>query len=131
MVSYSAVNGIPMAINPLIQNVLKRKLKFDGIVISDYDQLNNIPDQQLPTSYVNMTDYEAYSAILNAGIDMFMVPSAYGVRAITEIFAEVKIGIHNNSFDISRLNEAVTRIVAVKMSMGLVEQIKSHHIITE
>lgn len=51
-----------------------------------------------------MTDYEAYSAILNAGIDMFMVPSAYGVRAITEIFAEVKIGIHNNSFDISRLN---------------------------
>lgn len=41
MVSYSAVNGIPMAINPMIQNVLKRKLKFDGIVISDYDQLSN------------------------------------------------------------------------------------------
>lgn len=40
MVSYSAVNGIPMAINPLIQNVLKSKLKFDGIVISDYDQLS-------------------------------------------------------------------------------------------
>ena len=78
-----------------------------------------------------MTDYQAYSAILNAGIDMFMVPSAYGVKAITEIFAEVRIGIHNNSFDISRLNEAVTRIIAVKLSMGLVEQIKSHHIITE
>lgn len=83
----------------------------------------------MPTSYVNMTDYEAYAAILNAGIDMFMVPSAYGVRAISEIFAEVKIGMHNNSFDISRLNEAVTRIVAVKMAMGLVEQVKSNHII--
>lgn len=78
-----------------------------------------------------MTDYEAYSAILNAGIDMFMVPSAYGARAITEIFSEVSIGIHNNSFDISRLNEAVTRIIAVKMSMGLVQEVKSHHIITE
>jgi hypothetical protein len=30
-----------------------------------------------------MTDYEAYSAMINAGIDMFMVPSAYGIRAIT------------------------------------------------
>lgn len=37
MVSYSAVNGIPMSINPMIQNVLKKNLKFDGIVISDYD----------------------------------------------------------------------------------------------
>ena len=41
MVSYSAVNGIPMSINPMIQNVLKKNLKFDGIVISDYDQLSN------------------------------------------------------------------------------------------
>ena len=30
-----------------------------------------------------MTDYEAYSAMLNAGVDMFMVSSDYGVRAIT------------------------------------------------
>ena len=78
-----------------------------------------------------MTDYEAYSAMLNAGIDMFMVSSAYGARAITEIFAEVKIGVQNNTFDMSRLNEAVTRIIAVKMSMGLVEQVKAQNILTE
>lgn len=42
--------------------------------------------------------------MLNAGIDVFMVPAAYGVRAITEIFSEVKIGMQNNTFDISRLN---------------------------
>ena len=40
MVSYSAINGIPMSINPMIQNILKKNLKFDGIVISDYDQLS-------------------------------------------------------------------------------------------
>jgi beta-N-acetylhexosaminidase len=78
-----------------------------------------------------MTDYQAYSAMLNAGIDMFMVSSAYGARAITEIFAEVKIGVQNNSFDMSRLNEAVTRIIAVKLSMGLVEQVKAQNIVAE
>jgi beta-glucosidase-like glycosyl hydrolase len=37
MVSYSSVNGIPMSLGPSLGNILRKQLKFDGLVISDYD----------------------------------------------------------------------------------------------
>jgi len=39
MCSYSAINWIPLAINPAINTILRQKLKFDGFVISDYDEM--------------------------------------------------------------------------------------------
>ena len=69
--------------------------------------------------------------MLNAGVDMFMVPSSYGARGIEQIFNGVFVGTHNNSFDISRLDEAVTRIVSVKLAMGVIQQVKSKNIMEE
>ena len=37
MISYSSINWIPNAIGPQIGSVLRKKLQFDGFVISDYD----------------------------------------------------------------------------------------------
>lgn len=51
MVSYSAINWIPNAIGPAINTILRQKLGFDGFVISDYDEMQRIMDQQLPTNF--------------------------------------------------------------------------------
>lgn len=61
---------------------------------------------------------------MNAGMDMFMLPGYRGFRAITEYIEQVKIALKNNTVSTWRLDDAVTRILAVKMSMGLIEQVK-------
>lgn len=125
MCSYSAINGIPMAVGGWLGNLLRYKLSFDGLVISDYDELHRIVEQQLPTSFVNTTSLDtAYTAIMNAGIDMFMLPGYRGFRAVTEYIDQVKIALKNNTISITRLDDAVTRILSVKMAMGLTQQIK-------
>ena len=37
MCSYSAINWLPVALSPMLNTLLRRKLSFDGFVISDYD----------------------------------------------------------------------------------------------
>ena len=49
MCSYSAINWFPMAISPMTDMLLRQKLKFDGFVISDYNELIKMIYQQLPT----------------------------------------------------------------------------------
>ena len=39
MVSYSAVNMLPNSISPAIRTILREDLGFDGLVISDYDEM--------------------------------------------------------------------------------------------
>ena len=39
MVSYSAVNMLPNSYSPAIRTILREKLGFDGLVISDYDEV--------------------------------------------------------------------------------------------
>jgi beta-glucosidase-like glycosyl hydrolase len=72
-----------------------------------------------------MTDYEACSSMFNAGIDMFMLPGFLGSKAIPQYISNVKISIQNNTLDISRIDDAVTKIIAVKLSMGVAELVKS------
>ena len=64
------------------------------------------------------------STMINAGIDMFMLPGYRGIRGVQEYIEEVKISIVNNTISIARLDDMVTRILAVKMSMGLTLQLK-------
>jgi beta-glucosidase len=49
MCSYSAINLLPLSMSPYINTLLRRKMKFDGFVISDYDEIARLKDQQLPT----------------------------------------------------------------------------------
>ena len=51
MVTYSAINFIPLAIGPAINTILRQKLKFDGFVISDYDEMQRVINQGLPTNF--------------------------------------------------------------------------------
>lgn len=111
MVSYSSWNGEKMHANHfLITDFLKNKLKFRGFVITDYqgiDQLTSPP--HLNYSY-------SVQAGVGAGIDMVMVPFAY-----TEFIDELTSQVKNNIIPMSRIDDAVYRILRVKFTMGLFE----------
>jgi beta-glucosidase len=91
----------------LLTEILKEELGFEGFLISDYAAL----DQITP-------DYKAAVEIsINAGMDMVMVPNEY-VRFFTVLRELVTEG----RVPISRIDDAVTRILRVKSAMGLLEK---------
>ena len=123
MCSYSAINWLPMALSPFLLNTLRNDLNFDGFVISDYDELNRIKDQKLPTSFQTMDDLnQTASSILNAGIDMVMIPAFHGRSDFLDYIDAVKFSIQNRTLSTKRLTDAVARILSVKMGLGLVTQ---------
>ncbi|KAL5708861.1 beta-glucosidase [Ranunculus cassubicifolius] len=112
MVSYSSWNGVKMhAHRDLITSYLKDTLNFRGIVISDsggVDKLSSPPH----TNYTH-----SVKTGINAGIDLVMIPGNY-----TEFIVDVTRLVKNNSVPMSRINDAVRRILRVKFMMGLFEK---------
>ncbi len=90
----------------LIQGVLKDGLDFKGIVISDWEGIH-----QLPGNWAKQVRTGA-----NAGIDMFMEPNAYQDFETT-LMHEVNAG----QVSMSRINDAVRRILRAKFELGLFE----------
>ncbi|WOH06267.1 hypothetical protein DCAR_0625690 [Daucus carota subsp. sativus] len=111
MVSYSSWNGVKMHANRnLITEFLKNTLKFRGFVISDYAGI----DQITTPSHANYT----YSIVagINAGIDMVMVPMKY-----KEFTHGLSVLVKKKFIPMTRINDAVKRILRVKFVMGLFE----------
>ncbi|KAF7147413.1 hypothetical protein RHSIM_Rhsim03G0055000 [Rhododendron simsii] len=104
MISYSSWNGIKMHANQeLITGYLKNQLRFRGI------------DKITTPMHANYT----YSVLMGiqAGIDMVMVPFNY-----TE-FIDTLTSLVNQSFiPMSRIDDAVRRILRVKFTAGLFER---------
>lgn len=111
MVSYSSWNGEKMHANrDLVTGFLKDKLRFRGFVISDWQGIDRI------TSPPSANYSYSVLAGVNAGIDMVMVPFNY-TDFIDDLTAQVK----NNVIPMSRIDDAVRRILRVKFTMGLFE----------
>lgn len=108
MPSYSTWNGVRCsASHQLLTELLKGELGFTGIVISDYNAIDQISD-----------DYKlAIKTSVNAGMDMFMVPQKYErfINLLTEL-------VNQGQVPVERINDAATRIVRVKIAMGLLDQ---------
>ncbi|XP_031287060.1 uncharacterized protein LOC116145756 [Pistacia vera] len=111
MVSYSSWNGVKMHANSeLVTDYLKNTLNFSGFVISDWQGIDRITDPP----HANFT-YSVLSGV-NAGIDMFMLPFNHSE------FIDILTGLINDNFvPMSRIDDAVTRILRVKFTMGLFE----------
>ncbi|CAL0299227.1 unnamed protein product [Lupinus luteus] len=111
MVSYSSWNGLKMHANrDLITGFLKNKLHFRGFVISDWQGIDRITTPE----HANYT-YSIHAGI-TAGIDMIMVPFNY-----TEFIDGLTLQVKSNAIPISRIDDAVKRILRVKFVMGLFE----------
>ena len=107
MASFSSWRGFKLHGNKyLLTTVLKGRMGFDGFVVGDWNghgQLPGCADDSCP-------------AAINAGVDMIMVPDDW--RAfIRNTLLQVKDG----QIPESRINEAVTRVLRVKLRLGLFE----------
>ena len=105
MVSYNSWHGQKMHGNgALLTDVLKKRMGFDGFLVGDWNGHGQVPgctNASCPQSF-------------NAGLDMFMVPEDW--KALhANLLAQVRSG----EIKQSRLDDAVRRILRVKMRMGL------------
>jgi beta-glucosidase len=97
----------------LLTDVLKKELGFEGFLISDYNALDALPG-----------DFSAQiEKSINAGMDMVMVPEKY-LDFMQRLTALVKAG----RVPVSRIDDAVLRILRVKFAMGLMEPGRSFKI---
>ncbi|KAK2451133.1 beta-glucosidase BoGH3B [Trifolium repens] len=111
MVSYSSWNGEKMHANrDLVTGFLKNILNFRGFVISDWQGIDKI------TSPPHANYTYSIEAAVNAGLDMIMIPYNY-----TEFIDELTFLVKKNVVPISRIDDAVKRILRVKFVMGLFE----------
>lgn len=112
MVSYSSWNGKKMHGNrDLVTGFLKDKLKFRGFVISDWQGIDKI------TSPPHSNYSYSVQAGVQAGIDMMMVPENF-----TEFVDDLIFQVKNKIVPMSRIDDAVKRILRVKFVMGLFEK---------
>jgi beta-glucosidase len=106
MVSFSSWNGQKMTGNHyLLTDVLKGELGFEGFMVSDWAAI----DQLAFSSYRDQV-----KAAINAGIDMGMVPYRH-----QEFFNTLRSLAQAGDVPLSRIDDAVRRILRVKFAAGL------------
>jgi beta-glucosidase len=88
----------------LIGDVLKRRLGFSGLLVSDWNAIEQVP---------GCTKWHCPQAI-NAGIDLAMVPEDWK-QFIAATVEDVRLG----RIPMSRIDDAVSRIIRVKLKSGL------------
>ncbi|CAI0384759.1 unnamed protein product [Linum tenue] len=111
MVSYSSWNGDKMHGNrDLITGFLKGTLRFRGFVITDWEGL----DRMTSPRHANYSN--SILRGINAGIDMIMVPMKY-----KEFIDDLNQLVTNHEIPMSRIDDAVRRVLRVKFTMGLFE----------
>lgn len=110
MVNSGEINGIPVHISKyLLTDVLKNELQFEGFILTDWADIEYLHTRHM----VAENHKEAVKMAINAGIDMSMVP--YNFRFADHLVELVKEG----TVPMSRIDDAVTRILRVKYLMGL------------
>jgi beta-glucosidase len=111
MPSYSSWNGEKCSGHKrLLTEILKEELGFQGFLISDYNAID-----QVHPNYKT-----AIGISINAGMDMGMIPSRY-----KEFFKFLKELVKEGVVPMSRIDDAVTRILRVKIAMGLMDKNRS------
>ncbi len=113
MVNGGDLNGIAVpASKKLLSQTLKGDLDFKGIVMSDWEDVSRLVTRHR----IAKNKTEAIKRAFNAGLDMSMVVSDLETIDIMENL------VNNNEIEMSRLNQAVTNILKVKLELGLFEK---------
>jgi beta-glucosidase len=108
MISFSSWNGEKMSANrALIEDVLRGRFGFNGFTVSDWNAHTQVP---------GCTASSCPPAFL-AGIDMFMAPDTW-----KGLYTNTLMQVQSGTIPMARLDEAVTRILRVKLRAGLFEE---------
>ena len=115
MAAYNTWNDVRCHANKyLLTDLLKDELGFKGFVVSDWAAIEQIPG-----------DYKSDIIIsINAGIDMVMVPGAvrFGNESYEKFMTLFKEAIEEGSIPMSRVDDAVRRILLIKKQSGLFDR---------
>jgi beta-glucosidase len=113
MASYNSWNGMPLHGHKyLLTDLLKGELGFTGFIVSDWAAIDSVS-----------ADYKSsIITSINAGLDMIMVPGELNKsRSYLEFMDFLTEAVNEGSIPMSRIDDAVTRILKVKESMGLLD----------
>ncbi|MEO8768568.1 MAG: glycoside hydrolase family 3 N-terminal domain-containing protein [Ferruginibacter sp.] len=110
MINGSEINGVPVhASKYLLTEVLRKELGFEGVIDSDWEDIIRLYTRH----HVAATPLDAVVQGVNAGIDMSMVPNDF---SFYDLLLEA---VQKKMVSIVRINDAVTRILTMKMKLGL------------
>jgi beta-glucosidase len=113
MVNSSEINGIPGHANyHLLTEVLKQEWEFDGFIVSDWQDIERLYTRD----HVAESPKEAVRIAVMAGIDMSMVPLDF---SFYDLLLQL---VEERSVPVSRIDDAVRRILRVKFLVGLFEK---------
>lgn len=118
MVNSGLINGVPVhASYKLLTGLLKEELGFEGLVVTDWADINNLHSRDR----VAVNHKEAVKLAINAGIDMSMIP--YSLDFCDDLVALVNEG----EVAMARIDDAVRRILNTKHKLGLFERPVTHY----
>lgn len=108
MVSFSSWQGVKMTGNrSLVTTVLKDRMGFAGLVVSDWNAHSQLP---------GCSETDCASAVL-AGIDLLMVPEHW-----KEMYASTLAHARSGRIPLARIDDAVRRVLRVKARLGLFDR---------
>jgi beta-glucosidase len=112
MLSSNSINGIPCHINKYyMTDILKEELGFRGFTVSDFSDIDFLVDAH----QVAHNKKEATKQAILAGLDMIMNP--YNAD-VSDILIEL---VNEGEIPMSRIDDAVRRILRIKIENGLFE----------
>ncbi len=113
MVNSAMNNGLPFHANyELLTTWLKEDLNWDGMIVTDWSDINNLYTRDR----VAKDKKEAIKMAINAGIDMAMEP--YDLSFCTLLKELVQEG----EVPMSRIDDAVRRVLRLKFRLNLFEK---------
>jgi len=111
MINSGLINGFPVhADYNLMINVLRNKLGFQGVILTDWEDIRKLHDRDK----VAKNQREAIKIAINAGIDMSMVPYEY-----EHFIKNLKSLVEEGEVSMERINDAVKRILKLKLELDL------------
>lgn len=102
----------------IVTGLLRERMGFNGVIITDSTSMNGF--------YAHMSRKIAVPTAIANGCDIFLFN--FGIE---EDYQFMKQGIEDGILTIERVDEAVTRTLALKVSMGLFEKQKENTLVPD
>jgi beta-glucosidase len=113
MVNSASINGTPVhADHELLTVWLKEGLGWDGMIVTDWNDINNLYTREK----VAVDKKDAIRIAINAGIDMAMEPYDVGFCTLLKELVE------EGEVPMSRIDDAVRRVLRVKFRLNLFDE---------
>jgi len=110
MVNSSSINGVPTHANKrLLTDWLKNDLQWDGMIVTDWADINNLYTREK----IARDKKEAIKIAINAGIDMAMEPYQWDYCTLLKELVE------EGEVPMERIDDATRRVLRLKYRLGL------------